>query len=85
MTVTAHNIPGFDPPPFSSHATAARGNTIVHVSGQVGTDDTGTLAKGVAAQTERAILNVATALQAAGASWATWRSPPSTSSTGSRR
>ena len=68
MTVTAHNIPGFDPPPMSSHATAARGNVIVHVSGQVGTDDTGAVAEGLAAQSERAILNVATALEAAGAS-----------------
>ncbi len=68
MTVTCHNIPGFDPPPMSSHATAARGDVIIHISGQVGTDDTGAVAEGLAAQTECAILNVATALEAAGAS-----------------
>lgn len=67
MTVTAHNIPGVDPPPMSSHATAARGDVIVHISGQVGTDESGAIVEGLAAQTERAIVNVAAALEAAGA------------------
>jgi len=69
MTVTLHNIAGREPPPFASHATAARGDLIVHISGQVGTDEAGTVVVGgLAAQTERALLNVALALEAAGAS-----------------
>lgn len=67
MTVTAHNIPGVEPPPMSSHATVARGDVIVHISGQVGTNESGAIAEGLAAQTERAIVNVAAALEAAGA------------------
>jgi enamine deaminase RidA (YjgF/YER057c/UK114 family) len=69
MSITLHNIPGAEPPPNASHATSARGNVIVHISGQVGTDESGALvAGGLAAQTERALLNVARALEAAGAS-----------------
>lgn len=41
MTVTPHNIAGFPPPPQGSHATAARGNLIVHIAGQVGMDEAG--------------------------------------------
>jgi enamine deaminase RidA (YjgF/YER057c/UK114 family) len=68
MTTTFHNIAGATPPPGGSHATAARGNLIVHISGQVGTDERGqVVAGGLAAQTERALLNVALALEAAGA------------------
>jgi enamine deaminase RidA (YjgF/YER057c/UK114 family) len=41
----------------------------VHISGQVGQDESGEIvAGGLAAQTERALLNVALALEAAGAS-----------------
>lgn len=70
MTVTLHNIEGFPaPPPGSSHATAARGNCTVHVSGQTGADASGTIVSGgLAAQLERALLNVALAFEAAGAS-----------------
>jgi enamine deaminase RidA (YjgF/YER057c/UK114 family) len=67
MTVTLHNIAGSDAPLGYSHATAARGTTIVHVSGQVGYDADGVLAEGLAAQTLQAMLNVAKALEAAGA------------------
>lgn len=68
MTVTYHNIAGIDPPPSGSHATAARGNLIVHISGQVGTDAHGQIVVGgLAAQTERALLNVVRALEVAGA------------------
>jgi enamine deaminase RidA (YjgF/YER057c/UK114 family) len=68
MTVTLHNIPGFGAPQGYSHAAAARGELIVHVSGQVGEDEQGTVADGLAAQTEQALRNVARALEAAGAS-----------------
>jgi enamine deaminase RidA (YjgF/YER057c/UK114 family) len=69
MPVTHHNIAGFPPPPpGSSHASAATGGRIVHISGQPGTDEQGNVvAGGLAAQTERAVRNVALALDAAGA------------------
>ena len=67
MTVTLHNMPGFGAPMGYSHATAARGDLIVHVSGQVGEDEHGVAAQGLAAQTEQALRNVARALEAAGA------------------
>lgn len=68
MTITPHNIAGFPAPAQGAHATAARGNCIVHISGQVGTDESGAIVPGgLAAQTERALLNVALALEAAGA------------------
>lgn len=68
MTVTRHNIAGVAPPQ-GCHATAVRGSVIVHVSGQVGSDETGEIvAGGLAAQAERARLNVELALEAAGAS-----------------
>ncbi|MDQ3689984.1 MAG: RidA family protein [Chloroflexota bacterium] len=68
MTVTRHNIAGVEPPPGGSHVTAGRGDLIVHVSGQVGTDESGMVVPGLAAQTERALLNVALALDTAGVS-----------------
>jgi len=67
MTVTTLNIPGFGPPAQGSHLTAARGGTVIHIAGQVGADENGTVAAGLAAQMERAALNVELALQAAGA------------------
>jgi enamine deaminase RidA (YjgF/YER057c/UK114 family) len=67
MTVALHNIAGFPTPQGFSHASVARGSRIVHISGQAGTDDNGTLvAGGLAAQVKRALLNVTAALQAAG-------------------
>ena len=69
MPVTHHNIAGFPPPPpGSSHASAATGGRIIHISGQPGTDEHGNVVSGgLAAQTERAVRNVALALEAAGA------------------
>jgi enamine deaminase RidA (YjgF/YER057c/UK114 family) len=69
MPMTLHNIAGFPPPtPGTSHATAVTAGRIVHISGQPGTDETGALVPGgLAAQTERALRNVALALEAAGA------------------
>ena len=68
MSITLHNITGAPAPQNYSHATSARGDTIVHISGQVGTDENGeVVAGGLAAQAERAMLNVALALEAAGA------------------
>src|SRR5688572_2074155 len=68
MTVTTHNIAGFGPPAQGSHVTAASGGTVIHIAGQVGADETGAVvAGGLAAQMERAALNVELALEAAGA------------------
>ena len=69
MTVIPHNIEGRpEPPPGFSHATVAEGSRIVHVSGQIGTDESGAVvAGGLAGQTERALLNLGLALEATGA------------------
>ena len=68
MPVTLHNIVGAAPPVRYSHATSAVGSRIVHIAGQVGTDASGAVVPGgLAAQTEHALLNVARALDAAGA------------------
>lgn len=70
MTVTRLTIPGRPAPPAGTcHVTAATGSRIVHISGQVGTDETGAVVPGgLAAQTERALLNVALAVETAGVS-----------------
>lgn len=71
MTITRHNIAGIPAPQGYSHATAARGSRIIHISGQVGTDESGAVVPGgLAEQTARAIQNVALALAAADASMA---------------
>lgn len=68
MAVTRHNIPNFPTPQGYSHYTVARGERIIHISGQVGSDETGAIVPGgLAAQTERAIRNIGLALAAAGA------------------
>ena len=68
MTARLHNIPGRPAPQFFHHVSVATGDRIVHVSGQVGSDDTGEIVEGgLAAQAERALLNVGLALDAAGA------------------
>lgn len=66
--VTRHNIAAQPPPPAGTcHVTASRGSRIVHISGQVGADENGTVVPGLAAQTEYALRNVALAVEAAGA------------------
>lgn len=67
MTMTLHNIAGTEAPLGYHHASVARGTAIVHVSGQPGVDADGVVAEGLAAQTEQAMVNVAKALEAAGA------------------
>jgi enamine deaminase RidA (YjgF/YER057c/UK114 family) len=68
MPATHHNIAGQVPPPGSSHATVAPAGRTVYLSGQPGTDAEGNVVPGgLAAQTERAVRNVALALEAAGA------------------
>jgi hypothetical protein len=68
MSVTLQNVAGR---PASTggfcHATAAEGDRIVHMSGQVGADASGPIVAGLQAQTVEALHPVALALGAAGA------------------
>lgn len=67
MVSTSHNPAGAQPPaPGFAHATAAKGSTIIHLSGQVGVDEAGVVADGLAAQTRQALINLGKALEAAG-------------------
>jgi enamine deaminase RidA (YjgF/YER057c/UK114 family) len=69
MSVEYLNIPGFPEPQGFTHISIARGDRIIHVAGQVGQDENGDLVPGgLAAQAERALLNLGAALEAAGAS-----------------
>ncbi|QNG20974.1 RidA family protein [Rhodococcus triatomae] len=69
MTSTAHNPEGSEPPGVGfAHATRATGTTVIHLSGQVGVDQSGTVADGLAAQTEQALVNLGRALESAGGS-----------------
>jgi len=67
MTTTSYDIPGF--PPIAdglfAHVASSTGRLLL-VSGQTGQDASGTVAEGLAAQVERALLNVALAVEAAG-------------------
>ncbi|WP_280466537.1 RidA family protein [Nocardia cyriacigeorgica] len=67
MVSTSHNPEGAQPPaPGFAHATAAKGSTIIHLSGQVGVDEAGVVADGLAAQTRQALINLGKPLEAAG-------------------
>ncbi|MDR7276851.1 Rid family hydrolase [Catenuloplanes atrovinosus] len=69
MAVTMINAAGLPQVPVYHHVSVATGSRLVHVAGQVSWDADGTtVAPGdLAGQVERAYLNVATALAAAGA------------------
>ena len=69
MPVELRNVAGVPAPQGFSHCSIARGERIVHVAGQVGTDDDARVVEGgLAAQTERAMLNVGRVLETAGVS-----------------
>ena len=69
MTIEYLNTPGIPEPQGFTHLSIARGERIIHVAGQVGQDENGDMVPGgLAAQTERALLNLGRALEAAGAS-----------------
>ena len=69
MPVELRNIPGVPAPQGFSHSAIATGQRLIAVAGQVGTDDDGQVVPGgLAAQTERAMLNVGRVLETAGAS-----------------
>lgn len=67
MASTPHNPADMQPPaPGFAHATVATGSRIVHISGQVGVDESGRVAEGLAAQAAQALINVGRVLEAAG-------------------
>jgi enamine deaminase RidA (YjgF/YER057c/UK114 family) len=69
MTIEYLNNPGVPEPQGFTHVSIARGERVIHVAGQVGQDENGDIVPGgLAAQAERALLNLGQALEAAGAS-----------------
>jgi enamine deaminase RidA (YjgF/YER057c/UK114 family) len=69
MSVEYLNTPGVPEPQGFTHISIARGDRIIHVAGQVGQDENGDIVPGgLAAQAERALLNLGRALEAAGMS-----------------
>ena len=67
-SVELMNIPGRPQPEFFSHLSISTGQRLIQICGQVGTDEEGRVVTGgLAAQAERALLNVGLALDAAGA------------------
>ena len=68
MTALLLDVEGRPESPFYRQVSVARGERLIHLAGQVGSDETGQLVPGgLAAQAERAMLNVGLALEAAGA------------------
>ena len=68
MTVELRNLSGRPEPQGFTHVSIASGDRLVHMAGQVGTDESGQVVDGgLAAQAERALLNVGLALEEAGA------------------
>jgi enamine deaminase RidA (YjgF/YER057c/UK114 family) len=69
MSVEYLNTPGVPEPQGFTHVSVARGDRVIHIAGQVGQDENGDVVEGgLAAQAERALLNLGRALEAAGAS-----------------
>lgn len=67
MPVELRNISGLPTPEGYSHISIASGQRLIHMAGQVGRDENGAIVGGLAAQTERALLNIGLALDEAGA------------------
>jgi len=68
MSVELLNVPGRQTTPFYHHVSVATGRRVIHIAGQVGSDDNLQLVEGgLAAQAEQALRNVVSALEAAGA------------------
>jgi enamine deaminase RidA (YjgF/YER057c/UK114 family) len=70
MQLQFHNPPALGPTKGWTHVVTATGGTTIYVSGQVGADERGQVAKGdLKAQTEQAFANLDVALKAAGATF----------------
>jgi len=67
MTIELRNAPSLPAPAGFSHISIGPAGRIVHLSGQIGSDNSGALADGLAAQTTQAMDNLIEALTAAGA------------------
>jgi len=68
MSVELLNVPGRQTTPFYHHVSVATGQRIIHIAGQVGSDENLQLVDGgLAAQAEKALRNVVEAVEAAGA------------------
>jgi enamine deaminase RidA (YjgF/YER057c/UK114 family) len=67
MSVELRNVPGWPDPVGFSHVSIAPAGRVIHLAGTGGTRPDGTLEVGLAAQTERALLNLFDELDAAGA------------------
>jgi len=68
MSVELLNVPGRQTTPFYHHVSVATGQRVIHIAGQVGSDDQLQLVEGgLAAQAEQALRNVVSAVEAAGA------------------
>ncbi len=67
MTIELRNAPDLPAPAGFSHISIGPAGRVVHLSGQIGTDNSGTLAEGLAAQTTQALDNLIVALLAADA------------------
>lgn len=68
MTIELRNAPDLPEPAGFSHASIAPAGRIMHLAGQIGTDSTGALVDGLAAQVTQALDNMVTALVGVGAS-----------------
>ena len=66
MAVELRNSDRLPAPRGYSHASIAPAGRMVHLAGQIGTDEDGTLVSGLAEQTERSLRNLVEALAAAG-------------------
>ena len=67
MTIELRNAASLPAPAGFSHISIGPAGRIVHLSGQIGSDNTGALADGLAAQTTQAMDNLIAALTAADA------------------
>jgi enamine deaminase RidA (YjgF/YER057c/UK114 family) len=67
MTIELRNAASLPEPAGFSHVSIGPAGRIVHLSGQIGSDGTGALADGLAAQTTQAMDNLIAALTAADA------------------
>lgn len=67
MTIELRNAPSLPEPAGFSHLSIGPAGRIVHLSGQIGSDNTGALVDGLAAQTTQALDNLIVALGAADA------------------
>ncbi len=67
MTIELRNAASLPEPAGFSHVSIAPAGRVVHLAGQIGSDETGALVDGLTAQTSQALDNMVAALAAADA------------------